>query len=48
MDPESVNLEEVFEKHLHMGEDFVHVKGQHYARRALLIAAAGCHDVLML
>src|SRR4051794_29651477 len=48
MDPESVDLEEVFEKHSHMGEDFVHVKGQHRARRAPLIAAAGCHDERML
>src|SRR3954447_22026149 len=37
MDPESVDLEEVFEKHTHMGEDFVHVKGQHCAKLALSI-----------
>jgi magnesium chelatase family protein len=48
MDPEKVDLEEVFEKHSHRDEDFVDIKGQDYAKSALLTAAAGCHDVLTL
>src|SRR5271157_1527253 len=40
MDPESVDLEELFAQHSHMDQD--------YAKRALLIAAAGCHNVLMI
>jgi magnesium chelatase family protein len=48
MDPESVDLGEVFEKHSHMDEDIVDVKGQDYTKRALLITAAGCHNVLTL
>jgi magnesium chelatase family protein len=48
MDPEAVDLDDLFAHHSHMEEDFVDVKGQDYAKRALLIAAAGCHNVLMI
>ena len=48
MDPESVDLDDVFREHSHTEDDFVDVKGQDYAKRALLIAAAGSHNVLMI
>ncbi len=47
-EPFSVDIEEYFKKELHSPIDFRDVKGQEHVKRAMEVAAAGGHNLIMI
>jgi len=48
LQPTHVDLDDLFQRHSVYDADFSDVKGQQYVKRALEVAAAGAHNVLLI
>ncbi len=48
IDPVPSRLEQLFQEYARYDDDFADVRGQEMAKRAVVIAAAGAHNILML